>query len=252
MRTVATGIMDSRNDERKSACLVKRWVQWPRFAVATAVVLAAALVQLQPAAQLALEFDRQAIQTGQWWRLLTCSLPHWSWAHLAGDAAVFAALWWLGQSRSRWMLVTALTSAVAVGIAVYVGAGDMDAYRGMSGVNYALLSYVLITLAAGAQGISKIGYLGVVAAMVVKTTYEVGTGGSLFATGLPAAIEVVGVSHAAGIVVGTLGALSAWHSARRSSKHAGVKGMAGPSKTQAVSGPGPTGGESDTGRHLCP
>jgi len=134
------------------------------------------------------------------------------------------------------MLVTALTSAAAVGIAVYVGAGDMDAYRGMSGVNYALLSYVLIALAAGARGISKIGYLGVVAAMAVKTSYEVGTGDSLFATGLPAAIEVVGVSHAAGIVVGTLGALSVWHSARRSSKHAGVEEMEEPAKTHAISG----------------
>ena len=191
------------------ACLVKRGLACPKLVLAAAVLLTMILVQLLPAAPLALQFDRHAVRAGHWWRLLTCNLTHWSWVHLAGDAAVLAALCWLGQGRGRWMLVTALTSAAAVGLGVYAGAGNVHAYRGMSGVNYALISYVLVTLAAGARPLSKISYLGVVAAIAAKAAYEVATGDSPFATGLPAAVEVVGVSHAAGVVVGTFGALAA-------------------------------------------
>ena len=190
-------------------CIVKRSVLSPELALAVAALLTMILVKLLPPAGPALQFDHHAVRAGQWWRLLTCNLTHWSWAHLAGDAAVLAALCWLGQDRGRWMLVTALTSAAAVGLGVYVVAGDVNAYRGLSGVNYALISYVLVTLAATARPLPKIAYLGVVAAMAAKAAYEMVTGDSPFATGLPPAIEVVGISHAAGVVVGTLAALAA-------------------------------------------
>lgn len=182
---------------------------------AAAVVLAAILVQLSPAAQAALELDRDAIAAGQWWRLLACHLVHWGWPHLAADMAAFVTLCWLARDRPRYLWAVAVVSAVVVGLTVHAAAGDITSYRGMSGVDYALLGWVLVASAARAWPAGRTACLCLLAATAGKIAWCLATGGALPGVGLPDGVAVVGIAHAAGLAIGTAAALAQQHVRRR-------------------------------------
>ena len=47
-----------------------------------------------------LQYDRAALATGEWWRLVTGHLVHLGWDHLALNVAGLIGLWWLyGRHR---------------------------------------------------------------------------------------------------------------------------------------------------------
>ncbi len=181
-----------------------RGVFSPADALPVAVVLAIVLVQFFPAAQAMLQFDRHAVQDGQVWRVLTCHLTHWSWSHLAADLAAFVALCWLGRGRPYRLFAMLAASFAAVGLTVDFGAGDIAIYRGLSGVNYALLGWVLVTLVVEAGRLTRITCISLLVVVAVKIAFEVAGAGLIPGIGLPDGIATVGVAHAAGLIVGTL------------------------------------------------
>ena len=87
--------------------------------------------------------DRQAIQAGQAWRLLTGYLAHWSLDHLFWDVLMFVVLGCLVESRSRWRLIgLCLGSALAISAVCPVVADDIPICRGLSGIDTALFTYL--------------------------------------------------------------------------------------------------------------
>ncbi|NOG55677.1 MAG: rhombosortase [Planctomycetes bacterium] len=94
----------------------------------------------------AAQFDRAAVfEGGQWWRLITCHLSHWSLDHLVWDLAVFVILGTIleMQNRRRYY-VTLLISAIVIPLAVWWLRPDLGTYRGLSGIDSAL--FVLLAL----------------------------------------------------------------------------------------------------------
>lgn len=178
------------------------------MAAAALVVVAAGLVQACPAAREALEFDRRAVAGGQVWRLVTCHLTHWSWVHLAWDMGSLVALCWIVRRRGRLVLMVAVAASGAIGLAVYALAPDIAAYRGMSGVNYALLGWALLEPNPGPDRRLRIARLALLAATVAKVAHEWTTSASLPWVQLPDGIAVVAAAHAAGLAVGVLAALA--------------------------------------------
>jgi rhomboid family GlyGly-CTERM serine protease len=82
-----------------------------------------------------LQFDRAAIFRGEFWRLFTGHLVHWSPAHFYLDALVFAAQGIIFEQkigrRYGGMLVA---SAGAIGLALLLFQNELVLYRGISGL----------------------------------------------------------------------------------------------------------------------
>ena len=177
----------------------------PGLAVAlpAAIILAALWVQYWPAAQKALEFDRHAVAAGQWWRVLTCHLTHWSWYHLVWDVGTFAAWCWLVQRKHRMLMLLSAAFAV-VGLAVHAGGSDIAIYRGISGINYALQGCVLAALVAQTRRFLRLGCLGLLLAVAGKITCQLVMPDRFPGMSLPEGTVVVGVAHAAGLIVGVI------------------------------------------------
>jgi len=96
-----------------------------------------------PALATMLQLDRAALAQGEFWRVATGHLTHWTASHLAWDLAAFALLGTLLERASRRLLVaTLLASAVAISAAVWLFAPELATYRGLSGIDAALFAAV--------------------------------------------------------------------------------------------------------------
>ena len=163
----------------------------------------AVLVHLLPGAARLLEYDRAAILRGELWRLLTGHWTHLSLDHLALDVAAFAALGgalvWVGR-RLFWR--TVLGSALAISLSLLVCGQEWSTYRGLSGIDSALLGALatLLWLGGGRRGERRLG----AAALLLfagKIGYESITGTALFAAETPGH-EVVPLAHLVGAGIG--------------------------------------------------
>ena len=174
----------------------------------TAVVLLIGAVDSLAAS---LQFDRAAIAAGEWWRLLTGHLAHWSRDHLFWDLAVFAVLGAIceREDRQRFALCGFL-SAVAISVGIWLLLPDLTTYRGLSGVDSALFALLVGTIlrtavrdqrwtwVAGAS-LLLIGFLG-------KTVFEVATGATLFVDSTGSGMIPIPLAHVLGAAAGlTLG-----------------------------------------------
>ena len=72
------------------------------------VALMAVTVHLVPGSAQWLQYDRQAVLAGAWWRCLTGHLVHWNTEHLVWDLLMFVVLGYLIERQSRWPAVVAL------------------------------------------------------------------------------------------------------------------------------------------------
>ena len=173
----------------------------------TLIILAASLA-LQPfAATWQLE---TATALAQPWRLLSGHLVHWNATHLLWDALVFAALSAAAEAGvGRRRVAAALLLAALAGSATFLlRHGDLSAYRGLSGLDSALLALVAVTQIRTARAPPiRLFFAAVLIGFVAKTATEIAAGHALFAAGggwvnLPSI-------HLAGALAGAAVALTA-------------------------------------------
>lgn len=151
-----------------------------------------------------LQYDRVAIEAGEYWRLLSGNLVHLGSNHLILNAAGFAlvvALVWRYYSAAEWLLIL-LVSSLAVGVGLYLLVPDLRWYVGLSGVLHGLL------LAGACVEIQRYPHTGwpLMLLVIAKLIYEQVTGpmpGSEWAAGGSVVVE----SHLYG---GTAGLLMGW------------------------------------------
>jgi rhomboid family GlyGly-CTERM serine protease len=180
-------------------------LHWSTLGLA-AIVVAAVLAQAWPEGAAALEFDRQRIAAGQWWRPVSGHLVHYGWPHMAADMGVFAALCWVAQRRGRGVAWSVAIGGVAVGAAVYWWAPDTNTYRGMSGVDSAVFGYLVVTEVVRDRGLKAAAWLTALALTLGRFVFETATGRPILPTSLPDGIAVVGIAHMAGLVAGCMAA----------------------------------------------
>lgn len=152
----------------------------------------------------ALQFDRQAILDGQWWRLLTGNLVHWSREHFLLDVAAFLFVGILYEpKRPRvypWLL---LAAGLAVGAGVLIFRPDMALYRGLSGVDSGQFALALAIEASFAWREPR-RWLWIAPAAAIfgaKILYECTTGQMFFGTESLGHIgQPVPLAHAAGVL----------------------------------------------------
>jgi len=146
--------------------------------VATAIGLATLtlLFQLIPDFGELFQWQRE----GSLFGYLTGHLTHWSWNHLIWDLTTFIAL---SYTALRFMperfLLCLLIAGFVIPLEIALNQPQFETYRGLSGIDSALLGLTLVGLWKSqnkARGIALITLV----AFTCKTIYELTTGDSLF------------------------------------------------------------------------
>lgn len=99
------------------------------------------LQTLPETGKLLVRYDREAIHSGEWWRLFSGHFLHLGWIHLALNLAgliMILLLFWRYWTTKKFTLVF-LISLLAVSIGLWWFATDVRWYVGLSGVLHGLL-----------------------------------------------------------------------------------------------------------------
>ncbi len=180
----------------------------PWFTLALAALAIA--THFSPAATAALEFTREAIARGEWWRFATAHLTHFDANHLWWDVAVFVVVGGLCERESRARFACGLvTASIAITLAVWTWQPQFASYRGLSGLDCALFGvFASDLLQHRERAVKFVGALGL-AGVAAKCGAELATGSTLFATG--GSYVPVPLAHLVGAAAGWL---TAWWAAR--------------------------------------
>ncbi|MDH3305394.1 MAG: rhombosortase, partial [Gammaproteobacteria bacterium] len=93
-----------------------------------------------------LRFDREAIDAGELWRLLSGHFVHLGWPHFALNAAGLVLVWYLVGDvfdRLRWILIGTFT-VITIDIGLWVFDPALMWYVGLSGLLHGILAAGLV------------------------------------------------------------------------------------------------------------
>lgn len=111
------------------------------------VAVLGALAQLSLTTEVdVLQFTREGIGEGQWWRFISGNFVHLSWRHFAMNIIAFAAIYALYPntlSTKVWALVL-LWCALSVTVGIWIFSPDLHWYVGLSGALHGLLVTLII------------------------------------------------------------------------------------------------------------
>lgn len=94
-----------------------------------------------------LQYDREAIACGQLWLIITGHLSHWSLDNLLWDLLVFVILGGIAERLSRLgFTLCLLISSLLISTVLWFGQQDIDCYRGLSGLDSALFSFIALLM----------------------------------------------------------------------------------------------------------
>jgi rhomboid family GlyGly-CTERM serine protease len=194
----------------------------PRAKTGVTAVTAAVLLLMIPAIMTSdaliewLQFDRSAILAGEYWRLFTGHLVHWSFNHLFWDllAGLLAVLFLLTH-HPRTLIPLSLWSMVLVASFILLVNPEIAVYRGLSGLDTALFAYVGTSMALSAAH-RRQGWILALAGMLLglmtgKILYEINSGACLFVDSQD--FIPLYTAHLGGLLAGSsyaLGACLAW------------------------------------------
>jgi len=111
-----------------------------------ALLLAALMAVLQAlpeSAEISLRYTRTAVGNGEVWRLLTASIIHLGWAHLALNAAALLIMGWMfgDECGAGIWLGAFVVSALASAGGLYVFRPDIEWVVGLSGALHGLFVF---------------------------------------------------------------------------------------------------------------
>lgn len=169
-------------------------------------MLALGALLLIPAGEglVSLRYDRAAIESGEFWRLLTGHWVHLGGRHYAMNAAGLILVWYLvGNAFSvpQWLLIIA-SSLLTMDVGFWSLMPELDWYVGLSGLLHGLL-------AAGAVGLwpdRRAESLAIGAILIAKLGYEI-LFGALPGSADTAGGAVITEAHLFGAIGGLVAAL---------------------------------------------
>jgi rhomboid family GlyGly-CTERM serine protease len=157
----------------------------------------------------ALEYEREGIAAGEWWRLLSAHFTHLDVRHTALNCVGLALLWALFArdfSPRGWLFILAATASV-IDLGLWLLAPRVEWYLGASGVLHGVLAAGIIAALARGERAAWV----LLSLLLFKLLYEQFAGGSALLPGMP----VVPQAHLLGVVGGLSAALSALPKPRR-------------------------------------
>ncbi|MYN46399.1 rhombosortase [Pseudoduganella sp. FT93W] len=177
--------------------------KWPSASALLALV-ALVLVYAPPQLIDLLAYDRQAILSGQWWRLWSGHLVHYSAWHALVDVAMLLLCGCVLEPLigTRRLCLSLSCSAPLMAIALMSGVPALAHYRGLSGLVVMMATMTLIALWRGAQ-LPRHWLVLLTALLLLKTGCEA-LGISTGSNSLPPGIRVMWQAHVLGVALGLL------------------------------------------------
>jgi rhomboid family GlyGly-CTERM serine protease len=155
-----------------------------------------------------LRFEHGAVLDGQWWRLGTAPLAHFSGEHLAWNLLLVVAAGWVAEASGYRHLGLALAlGGLLPGPVVLILRPGLATYGGLSGVATAAVTYVaLCRLATTQRRPGRLLWAALLVLVLAKPLVELASGAPLFASPGPEAWRVLPEAHGLGVLAGWLAA----------------------------------------------
>jgi rhomboid family GlyGly-CTERM serine protease len=188
-----------------------------RWAVPVAIALIClALGFGEDAARAWGEYRREAIEGGEWWRILSAHFVHLGWGHLWLNLAALLLIAMLLEetlSMTEWVATT-LVAALAIDLGLYLWNNDVKWYVGLSGVLHGYVAVAAMRLLEERPGLGIVLGLGI----GLKLVWEQAVGPIPF-TQASAGGPVVVAAHLYGAAGGVAVAAAGFLLRRGSKKH---------------------------------
>ncbi|MDA9679873.1 rhombosortase [Gammaproteobacteria bacterium] len=141
--------------------------------VAGPLVIAGMAITAQFFGLAELTFDRVALQSGEYWRLLSGHLVHTNDSHLAMSMAGVLALWLLqgDDYNARDYLSVAMISAVGVSACLYYLDTSVNWYAGLSGLLHGLFTWGVTADLRARRHIGPVLVVGLLAKLLLEQTF---------------------------------------------------------------------------------
>jgi rhomboid family GlyGly-CTERM serine protease len=173
---------------------------WVTLTVASASLAVAVI----PGAGELLQYERATVESGEYWRLLSSQLAHWTPRMATADLLVLLITGTWLESRSRRLVAwTILATALLVGVTVHTWLPELMLYRGSSGIASGLFVAVALDV-LGSPSRPWLRHLALVSLLVfgAKTAWEAATGAALVAGPLPQGVLAIPTVHLVGALAG--------------------------------------------------
>lgn len=90
-------------------------------------------------------FTRESIIDGEFWRIITGNLVHFSIYHISFNLLAFGATGWIIEQKGYpGYLSLILFSAISIGLSVFIFQPKIELYGGLSGIVHATMVYVAL------------------------------------------------------------------------------------------------------------
>ncbi|WIO74944.1 rhombosortase [Porticoccaceae bacterium LTM1] len=153
-------------------------------------------------------FDRELIGDGQWYRLVTGHLAHFSDMHLWANVAVFCVAllfcYRLGDHHFGWVV---LLSMVVITAMLWFFQSKLQVYGGLSGVVSALVGWLAVCLVRLPHTV-LVGWL-LLSSLIIKIGLELFLE-SARSPFLPEGVDSVPAAHAAGLIAAVIYFFGLW------------------------------------------
>ena len=177
-----------------------RSLPWVTVSMAAAAMAATSI----PLVGQMMVFDRTAIIHGEFWRLISGHLYHYSSAHLWSNVLPLVVVGaWIEKKSRQWFAVGCLLIALACGASLFLFRPDMVRYGGLSGMLCGLLVYFGLGLSVEKNMLKWMGRF-TVAVMVAKSGYEWHVGPDGLLNWDAHGFEVMPLAHLTGLIAGTV------------------------------------------------
>lgn len=158
--------------------------------------------RLPAAEQAGFALTHAALGRGELWRLWTGHLVHFSDAHLRGDLLAFVVWAALLERDSRpalWRIL--LVAPPLLSLAILLGCARLGEYRGLSGLDCALVVALIYRRGVATERWRGVGWL-CVAGFAAKCGYELWAGRAILAPDLGADVKLLPLAHVLGAGLG--------------------------------------------------
>ena len=178
------------------------------------IIVGSLLCCVEPELAAALTFDRSLIEGGEYWRLLTGHLPHWTYDHLLWSLLTFAALAIpLERHQPRLVWWTVALSSLGISLGIWVLQPEMNQYRGLSGLDCGLFgAWIGMVLweahRSSDRGLVALGIF-LLVCVCAKVSWEFVTHGTVFVKSTGSGFVGVPLAHAIGVFLGCTCAVGA-------------------------------------------
>lgn len=146
-------------------------------------------------------YQRADVLDGQWWRLMTANLVHFSFYHLSANILGLGLIWSIGCSYAsgREMLLLLVLTSLCLCLSLLVFYPNIAYYGGLSGALHGLMVYIALCSVARKEWFGGVLMIGV----ITKIIHENLTGASELMAGLVGA-PILLESHRLGALLGML------------------------------------------------